>query len=100
MDLTPEFLVGRTAHLRAKWKLCGRKLADPTLLVQERKWKLRVQIPKIDAALRRIADGSYGGCVVCGEPIPEARLIVRPEATRCLECEQMSEERRRAVAHA
>ncbi|PZR52962.1 TraR/DksA family transcriptional regulator [Xylanimonas oleitrophica] len=37
------------------------------------------------AALARVADGTYGRCEVCGRAIPEARLEVRPGATRCVE---------------
>ncbi|MEL7977637.1 TraR/DksA C4-type zinc finger protein [Isoptericola sp. F-RaC21] len=37
------------------------------------------------AALDRVADGTYGVCEVCGRPIPDARLEVRPAATRCVE---------------
>lgn len=40
----------------------------------------------IQAALGRIADGSYGQCVACGEDIGEARLAAIPEATRCVNC--------------
>src|SRR3954449_10806192 len=35
-------------------------------------------------ARRRIVDGTYGTCEVCGEPIPEGRLEARPWATRCV----------------
>jgi DnaK suppressor protein len=38
-------------------------------------------------ALRRIEDGSYGSCVICGEPLPEGRLEARPEAARCMACQ-------------
>jgi RNA polymerase-binding transcription factor DksA len=37
------------------------------------------------AALDRVAAGTYGVCEVCGGPIPEGRLEVRPAATRCVE---------------
>ncbi len=40
----------------------------------------------IQAALGRIADGTYGQCVACGEDIGEARLAAIPEATRCVNC--------------
>lgn len=40
----------------------------------------------IDAALQRLADGTYGRCTGCGEPIPFGRLIVMPESARCLAC--------------
>ena len=40
----------------------------------------------IQAALGRIADGSYGSCKDCGEDIGQARLEAMPEATRCVGC--------------
>jgi DnaK suppressor protein len=42
-------------------------------------------------ALRRIDDGTYGLCVVCGTPLPEGRLEARPEAARCVTCQAKSE---------
>ena len=46
--------------------------------------KQSIQI--IQAALDRIADGSYGECAGCGESIGEARLKAITEATRCVSC--------------
>ena len=46
--------------------------------------KQSIQI--IQAALDRIADGTYGECAGCGESIGEARLQAIPEATRCVNC--------------
>ena len=40
----------------------------------------------IDAALARVADGTYGICVSCGRAIPAGRLEARPMATMCVEC--------------
>jgi RNA polymerase-binding transcription factor DksA len=45
-----------------------------------------MEIRMINAALGRIADGSYGYCVACGEPISEARLEAVPHAARCRKC--------------
>ena len=42
------------------------------------------QIARLQSALERIDAGTYGVCEVCGQPIPEARLEVRPDATRCV----------------
>jgi DnaK suppressor protein len=42
------------------------------------------RLEEIDAALDRVAAGTYGRCVVCGEPIPAARLAARPFAATCL----------------
>ena len=44
------------------------------------------QIARLHTALERIEAGTYGACEVCGRPIPEARLEVRPDATRCVAC--------------
>ena len=46
---------------------------------------------QILAALARIEEGTYGVCVDCGQPIPQARLEVRPEATRCLADQEKAE---------
>ena len=45
-----------------------------------------LSIRVIQAALGRIADGTYGNCEACGQPIGEARLSALPEATRCVAC--------------
>ncbi|MGY1637518.1 TraR/DksA family transcriptional regulator [Geodermatophilus sp. SYSU D00742] len=45
-------------------------------------------IEDIDAALARIAAGTYGRCVHCGTDIPEERLELRPFATGCVACSQ------------
>lgn len=39
------------------------------------------------AALRRIADGSYGVCVECGQTIGSTRLRVMPEVATCVDCQ-------------
>ena len=39
----------------------------------------------IDAALKRIEDGTYGTCARCGKPIPEDRLEAKPYASLCIE---------------
>ncbi|MGY1593664.1 TraR/DksA family transcriptional regulator [Geodermatophilus sp. SYSU D00708] len=45
-------------------------------------------IEEIDAALRRIAAGTYGRCVDCGNTIPAERLEFRPFAATCVSCQQ------------
>jgi len=44
----------------------------------------RARLADIDAALERVAAGTYGRCVVCGAPIPDARLQARPFAATCI----------------
>ena len=46
----------------------------------------REHLAQIDAALRRLADGSYGRCERCGQDIGSARLAARPVATTCMSC--------------
>lgn len=51
----------------------------------------RKLIAKIDAAIARLTEGSYGYCVMTGEPISLARLQARPIATMTLEAQQRHE---------
>lgn len=41
---------------------------------------------QVQAALRRVEDGSYGLCQTCGNPIPAERLEALPFATQCVGC--------------
>jgi len=50
-------------------------------------------LTEVQAALKRIDDGTYGYCVVCGQPIPERRLQAIPWAARCIKDEQQLEDR-------
>ena len=51
------------------------------------------ELAEIDAALARIADGSYGWCIDCGGPIGRPRLLVHPMAVRCAPCQSRREKR-------
>jgi DnaK suppressor protein len=62
------------------------------LRTRDRQRKL---IAKIDAALKRIDDGTYGYCEETGDPIGIARLDARPIATLSLEAQEMHERRER-----
>ena len=53
------------------------------------------ELAAVDAALQRLAAGSYGQCSDCGEPIAAARLLAYPTATRCIDCQQQYETRHR-----
>jgi DnaK suppressor protein len=48
-------------------------------------------LTKVDAALRRLEEGSYGDCFECGDEIAEARLRALPFAVRCKDCEEARE---------
>jgi DnaK suppressor protein len=43
-------------------------------------------LAEVDAALDRLAMGTYGVCERCGRPIPEGRLEARPVARTCVPC--------------
>ena len=49
------------------------------------------ELRAIDAALLRVADGSYGVCDVCDKPIDPKRLEVTPHALRCIDCQTLFE---------
>lgn len=68
--------------------------ADRALELRTRD-RQRKLISKIDEALRRIEDGSYGWCEETGEPIGLARLEARPTATLSLEAQERHERRER-----
>lgn len=53
------------------------------------------QLHLVRQALARMADGSYGLCEHCGEPIGYSRLTARPEAPLCIACQTRLEKGRR-----
>ena len=76
-------------------------LADRASTETERANELRARdrqrklISKIDSALRRIDEGTYGFCEDTGEPITLRRLEARPVATLSLEAQERHERRER-----
>ena len=72
--------------------MCSSDLPEGPTLSDE--WSLRAgvhgelaaSLAAIDAALARIADGSYGLCLRRGEPIGHERLAARPAADLCIDC--------------
>jgi DnaK suppressor protein len=72
-------------------------IADRASAETDRSLELRTRdrerklIAKIDAALGRIEDGSYGYCEETGEPISIRRLEARPNATLSLEAQERHE---------
>lgn len=63
------------------------------LRVKDRERRL---ITKVKEALKRIEDGTYGVCELCGEEISVKRLEVRPVTTCCIECKKEEEELEKA----
>ena len=65
---------------------------DFSLKMKDRERKL---IYKIRESLKRIDEGDYGECVVCGEDISEGRLLARPVTTHCIDCKTEAENQER-----
>jgi len=88
---------GRTVHGMHDGKENFPDPADRASLESDRNATLRIRdrerklIAKIDAALARITDGSYGLCEDCGEPIGLERLRARPVTTLCIDCKTAQE---------
>ncbi len=54
-------------------------------------------LSKLDLALKKIDDGSFGVCEVCDEPIGKKRLEARPETTLCIKCKEDQEREERTM---
>ncbi len=48
--------------------------------------QLRDRLAEIEHALKKFAEGTYGLCDVCGQPIDPARLEALPQASVCVDC--------------
>jgi RNA polymerase-binding protein DksA len=48
-------------------------------------------LSEIDAALKRIEEGTYGTCLNCGREIPRERLEAQPWASLCIDCKRKAE---------
>ena len=62
----------------------GTSMAVDRLAAVSTQEHLLAMLDDVRRARQAIADGTYGICEVCGEPIPAARLEARPWATRCV----------------
>lgn len=87
-------------HLQEE-SLCEADLTDRATLETDRALELRTRdrerklIAKIDEALRRIEDGTYGYCEETNEPISLRRLEARPIATLTVEAQERHERHER-----
>ncbi|AQA11682.1 TraR/DksA C4-type zinc finger protein [Streptomyces samsunensis] len=51
----------------------------------------RMVLADVEAALQRIAEGSYGACHLCRRPVERERLMIVPQARYCGRCQQVRE---------
>jgi DnaK suppressor protein len=70
---------------------------DRASLESDRNFELRIRdrerklIMKMQEAIKRIEDGTFGICEVCSGPISEKRLMARPVTTLCIDCKTKQE---------
>lgn len=75
---------------------------DRATIESDRNFELRIRdrerklMNKVEQALTRIDDGSFGICDDCGEDIADKRLEARPVAKFCIECKTKQEQREKA----
>ncbi|HVQ18373.1 MAG TPA: TraR/DksA C4-type zinc finger protein [Actinomycetes bacterium] len=70
----------------------GKRVGDGTSIAVERITQvaahdgLQEVLTDVVRAEAKLADGSYGVCEICGDPIPQGRLEARPWSVRCVKC--------------
>lgn len=70
---------------------------DRASLESDRNFELRIRdrerklIAKMQEAIKRIDEGTFGICDSCGGPISEKRLMARPVTTQCIDCKTKEE---------
>lgn len=73
-------------RLKDKRQGIMKKLQDQGIFDHVRRHATEVELPMIEAALARIADGDYDTCIDCGNPIESTRLEAIPEIDTCKQC--------------
>ena len=71
--------------LSADWAEQSSERANEAVLASVRQ-TCETELQQVENALQRLADGTYGVCSECGEPIEVGRLYSVPHADRCSEC--------------
>lgn len=83
--IAPSVAIGRLSRQDA--------MQDQQMALHLRK-KLELQRVQLQTALKRVAEGKYGVCVMCKEPIARGRLDVAPESPLCVPCLEKRNARR------
>jgi DnaK suppressor protein len=69
-----------------------RAMSESNISIELRKRdRERKLLQKIQKAIQKVEDGTYGICEECGDEISEERLKVRPEASLCIKCKEEQE---------
>lgn len=75
--ISPENSIGRVSRMDA---INNKSVNEATLRTAETK------LNKINLALEKVNDPSFGICRKCGKQIPYGRLILMPESSTCVNC--------------
>lgn len=75
--IAPDVSIGRLTRMEA---------LNEKSINESRLRTAKQDLVKLKTALGRIDDKNFGVCVVCGQVIPQARLLRMPESTRCVNC--------------
>ena len=83
-DLTDLFAASRDTNADDEHDPEGQTIAYERSQLSALTGQALEHLAEVDAAIERVATGTYGVCEVCGEPIDEARLEARPTARTCV----------------
>lgn len=75
--VAPDNAIGRLSRMEA---LNDRAVSEASLNAA------RTKLSRLETALGKIDQPDFGICAVCEQPIPPGRLVLMPEATRCVPC--------------
>lgn len=77
--IAPDVAIGRISRMDA---INNKSVNEATLRTAEAK------LNKLEMALKKVDDPKFGICIRCGQTIPEGRLMIMPESTKCVNCAQ------------
>jgi DnaK suppressor protein len=99
-----DYAIKATTYLEDENDAHGTHMADDASSLLERQTDMTLmqnlerELADVDSAITRMSAGSYGTCEVCGMAISEKRLLARPMATTCIECQRSIEGRQKREA--
>ncbi|NIQ01248.1 MAG: hypothetical protein GWM98_13285 [Nitrospinaceae bacterium] len=79
--VAPDNAIGRLSRMEA---LNDRAVSEASLKAAQTK------LSRLETALQKVDQPEFGLCVECGQPIPHGRILLMPEATRCVPCAEKS----------
>jgi RNA polymerase-binding transcription factor DksA len=81
--------VATQTHLTTLRHLLDYRVTDLRAELHAGEREAAAELAQVEAALRRLEDGTYGDCTSCGRPIRFARLLAQPATSRCEACEAL-----------